>query len=412
MDPGTLTLAIISTLAITCSLSLWQRLKYQSSQQETETRHNNESQAALSKTKAERRELRLLLNASDDSLIITDPKGVVQVANESTRTITIVKTLRGRQIDTIIRNGKISQNIKELMQNSVPETRTIILNNSNLDDKQTLEKSAWLIDYAPISANTAATTGENIPHHRFILRDITKEHRTDQIKREFVANASHELRTPLAIISGYLENLIDDDDLDDPATSRNMLTTMRKQSERLERLIEEMLTISKLESGEIAVLNQESFQLKQAIETVIDRLAPMTHKQNSEITTLYSDDNIQLIGDRFYWEQALFNIIENALKQNTQTALSIKISADINLAKKQLEINISDNGKGIPPADLPYIFNRFFRVQKDHSQNEVKGTGLGLSIVKHVIESHGGSVSAASSPGIETTFSITLPNNS
>ena len=116
-----------------------------------------------------------------------------------------------------------------------------------------------------------------------------------------------------------------------------------------------------------------------------------------------------MIGDNFYWEQALFNILENALKQNAGTALRIKVIVNANPVENLLTIKISDNGKGIPAADLPYIFNRFFRVQKHHSQNQIKGTGLGLSIVKHAIESHGGSISASSTPGIETTFTITCP---
>lgn len=408
MDISTLTLSILSTAGVICSYTLWQRLKTQSSQKELETRNNNENQEKLAKSKAERRELRLLLNASNDSLIITDPNGIVQVANESTRLITTVETLRGRQIESIIRNSKISSKIKEMMQNGTPEKRTIVLNNSNLGSEQSLESSAWLVDYAPIKASKSDAPHEHT-HHRFILKNVTKEHRTEQIKREFVANASHELRTPLAIISGYLENLIEDDYLNDPETSLTMLTTMRKHSERLELLIEDMLVISKLESGDTASLVQEAFILQKTIDTVIDRLTPLTQQQNSKIITEYNSEEIQLIGDNFYWEQALFNILENALKQNAGTALRIKVIVNANPVENLLTIKISDNGKGIPAADLPYIFNRFFRVQKHHSQNQIKGTGLGLSIVKHAIESHGGSISATSTPGIETTFTITCP---
>jgi len=372
MDISTLTLSILSTAGVICSYTLWQRLKTQSSQKELETRNNNENQEKLAKSKAERRELRLLLNASNDSLIITDPNGIVQVANESTRLITTVETLRGRQIESIIRNSKISSKIKEMMQNGTPEKRTIVLNNSNLGSEQSLESSAWLIDYAPIKASKSDAPHEHT-HHRFILKNVTKEH------------------------------------LEDPETSLTMLTTMRKHSERLELLIEDMLVISKLESGDTASLVQEAFILQKTIDTVIDRLTPLTQQQNSKIITEYNSEEIQLIGDNFYWEQALFNILENALKQNAGTALRIKVIVNANPVENLLTIKISDNGKGIPAADLPYIFNRFFRVQKHHSQNQIKGTGLGLSIVKHAIESHGGSISATSTPGIETTFTITCP---
>ncbi len=418
MPAITVTLLLITAGSLICSMILWRLLTAQNNKaQAAYATHRKEHQEILAKTKAERRELKLLLNAFDDALVITNAAGIIQVANEAARKLCEGRRLRGKSISSTFLNHEICQHLTNAIGNNQASKQKIILTNSsfgeqNSKQRNTIEDSAWVIDYAPLPVSDInATNGisKEPPLHRIILRNVTSEHRTDQVKREFVANASHELRTPLAIISGYLENLIDDDVLDSPATSRKILTTMRKHSERLAHLIDEMLIISKLESGDAAQLNNDPFVLNDTITTIIDRLSPVIQKQHATLTTSYIPDNISLTGDSFYWEQALFNIIENALKQNAGSPLHIDISATVCEENKQLTIDITDNGKGIPSTHLPYIFNRFYRVQKHHSQNEVKGTGLGLSIVKHAIEAHGGKITATSTPGIKTTFSITCP---
>ena len=399
-------LILITACSLICSMILWRLLTAQNNKaQVAHASHRKAHNEILTKTKAERRELTLLLNAFDDALIIANESGIIQVANEATRKLSTGEKLRGTSITSAFQDEEICSLISAAIKQNQPNKQKIVLNNSDFGQVNNIEDTAWIIDYAPLPSSDL---NEKTPLHRIILRNVTAEHRTDQVKREFVANASHELRTPLAIISGYLENLIDDDVVDSPATSRRILTTMRKHSERIALLIDEMLVISKLESDN-AQLTREPFDIRKTITSVIERLTPVIEQQKATISTDFKQDQIQINGDSFYWEQALYNIIENALKQNTDKPLHISISASINPENKELSIAIADDGKGIPAAHLPYIFNRFYRVQKHHSQNQVKGTGLGLSIVKHAIEAHGGSISATSSPGIKTTFSITSP---
>ena len=399
-------LILITACSLICSMILWRLLTAQNNKaQVAHASHRKAHNDILTKTKAERRELTLLLNAFDDALIIANESGIIQVANEATRKLSTGEKLRGTSITSAFQDEEICSLISAAIKQNQPNKQKIVLNNSDFGQVNNIEDTAWIIDYAPLPSSDL---NEKTPLHRIILRNVTAEHRTDQVKREFVANASHELRTPLAIISGYLENLIDDDVVDSPATSRRILTTMRKHSERIALLIDEMLVISKLESDN-AQLTREPFDIRKTITSVIERLTPVIEQQKATISTDFKQDQIQINGDSFYWEQALYNIIENALKQNTDKPLHISISASINPENKELSIAIADDGKGIPAAHLPYIFNRFYRVQKHHSQNQVKGTGLGLSIVKHAIEAHGGSISATSSPGIKTTFSITSP---
>jgi two-component system phosphate regulon sensor histidine kinase PhoR len=134
----------------------------------------------------------------------------------------------------------------------------------------------------------------------------------------------------------------------------------------------------------------------------------MIAKQQATVNTKLDPSDLQLSGDRFYWTQIMFNLVENALKQNPDPGVNIVVSgAKID---GELALSVCDNGVGIPSADLPYIFKRFYRVQKHHSQSEIKGTGLGLSIVVRAVEAHGGEISVKSTPGQETCFTMTLPD--
>jgi signal transduction histidine kinase len=184
---------------------------------------------------------------------------------------------------------------------------------------------------------------------------------------------------------------------------------MRKHADRISRIVEDMLVISRLESGEASSLKVEPFRFRSCINDILERLESVIRNQNADIAVTMSDETLTLQGDCFYWTQVLFNLVENALKQNPHPGLKVEIGCE-NAADCH-RIWISDNGIGIPSADLPHIFRRFYRVEKHHSQREIKGTGLGLSIVKRAIEAHGGTITVTSIPGRETKFLITLPKD-
>ncbi|MCF7733897.1 MAG: HAMP domain-containing histidine kinase, partial [Akkermansiaceae bacterium] len=262
--------------------------------------------------------------------------------------------------------------------------------------------SLWHVDAAsvPISGTP--------PQIRLLLRDLSAGHRLDQIRKDFVANASHELRTPITLVDGYLETFIDAPELmDDRETSLRYLGIMRKHTGRIARIIEDMLLISRIEAGDASSLNLETFPLQELVQDIVDRLEALIREQQAQVRIALHDPAITFCGDRFYWAQILFNLIENALKQNPQPGLKVVIRSEPLAAG--LRLQVEDNGIGIPSADLPFIFKRFYRVAKHHSQNQIKGTGLGLSIVKRAVEAHGGSISCESAPGIRTIFRMDLP---
>lgn len=239
-----------------------------------------------------------------------------------------------------------------------------------------------------------------------VFHDITELHRTQMIRREFVANASHELRTPLTIIRGYLESLTDDTEMAADTTARtHALQLMKKHADRIVRLVEDMLTISRLENAEKGYLRMADFDFATVAREVLARLESMAQAQQATLSCQLPADGLTLHGDKFYWAQILFNLMENALKNNPTPGLRVDLTGTQD--ETGTTISVSDNGVGIPAEHLPFIFNRFYRANTSAS---IKGTGLGLSIVRHAVEAHGGTITAESAPEQRTVFTISLSN--
>jgi len=349
------------------------------------------------------RERDQLLDALGDAFLLVSETSHIVFANECARKLVKGRRLRGRSIMEAFLDDALSVAIMKCIRTGKPMQERVVLHSTYTPLGSVGEQglSAWVIDAAPLESYSEKGLT------RVVIRDVTTEHQADQVRRDFVANASHELRTPMAIINGYLENLLDDDLLDDPVVARRFLETMRKHGQRISLLVEDMLVISKMESGDAMLLNMDSFSIKECVNDVCDRLDAMISQQQAVVDISVVPDDLCMMGDRFYWTQVIFNLMENALKQNPQGSLKLVVEAE--KSEGQIQISICDNGVGIPAADLPYIFKRFYRVEKHHSQSEIKGTGLGLSIVRRAIEAHGGEITASSVPGQQTRFKISVP---
>ncbi|TAE78431.1 MAG: hypothetical protein EAZ65_05640 [Verrucomicrobia bacterium] len=345
-----------------------------------------------------------LLDALGDAFILVDSHARVLFANKAARNLFHGRDLTGRTVQEAFLDQRLAAALMRCLETGEPTvTRAVLAQQSSpLGNQERRGMNAWVIDAARLSDCPAEE-----PTTRVVIRDVTPEYQTEQIRKDFVANASHELRTPLAIINGYLENLIDDDLLDDKDLSRRFLKIMRKHTERISRIVEDMLVISRLESGEAAALKVKPFRLHSCVSDVLERLESMIHQQEAQIRIEMPAGDLNLVGDRFYWTQVLFNLVENALKQNPRKGLTVTIGCARD--DHGTRIWVADDGVGIPSADLAHIFRRFYRVEKHHSQQEIKGTGLGLSIVKRAIEAHGGSIAVTSIPGLDTRFTIDVP---
>lgn len=253
---------------------------------------------------------------------------------------------------------------------------------------------------------TATHLATREKHIGIVFLDMTEEHRTQVIRRDFVANASHELRTPLTLILGYLETLLDDPEaLNDRELTKRSLGIMRRHADRMARLVADMLMLSRVETPDSGYLKCEHFDLAQLAEDVRLRLENLASAQQAQVALDIEPHPFDMQGDSFYWSQVLFNLMENALKNNPSPGLQLRVSAGL-AADGTRHICVEDNGVGIGADSLPFIFNRFYRADKT---GRIKGTGLGLAIVKHAVEAHGGSIRAESEPGVRTAFIITLP---
>lgn len=238
----------------------------------------------------------------------------------------------------------------------------------------------------------------------FVLHDITQQKKLEAVRKDFVANVSHELRTPLSVIKGYIETLVDNHreiPLDD---RERFLKTVQRHTERLNSLLEDLLTLSRLESINPG-LRRESTDLASLIAGVIDdyraRPAAEAHRLSVAIDAAVGE----LLIDPLKITQVLENLLDNALKY-TPRGSRLDISAQRRTT--EVEVCVRDDGPGIPTEDLPHIFERFYRVDKGRSRDK-GGTGLGLSIVKHIVQLHGGRVWVESAPGQGSAFHFSLP---
>lgn len=239
-----------------------------------------------------------------------------------------------------------------------------------------------------------------------VLQDITEQQKLDNSRREFVANVSHELRTPITTVKGYAETLLESvkDDEYDKGMFETFLSVINNESDRMTRLVKDLLLLSKLDYSKKG-LKKEEFDLGFLVEDVVERFQ-ITAK--NEKIALYYEPISKLpvyIGDRDGIEQVIVNIISNAIKY---TSASGKVIVSTGKLKNNFYIKIKDNGIGIPREDLPHIFERFYRVDKARSR-ERGGTGLGLAISKDIITAQGGDIVITSDYGLGTEVIITLP---
>jgi two-component system, OmpR family, phosphate regulon sensor histidine kinase PhoR len=357
----------------------------------------------LNKAKDERDRL---LDALGDAFLIVDSQASILFANSAAQRLFRGRTLTGRPVREAFLDPRLAEALLRCLETGEPVQSRLVLpqQTSPLGELETRGNNAWIIDAAQLS-----DTPDGNHNTRVMIRDVTSEYQLDQVRKDFVANASHELRTPLAIINGYLENLLNDGMIEDTEMARRFLSVMKKHTDRISRIVEDMLVISRLESGEASAIKIEPFKLRLCVKDVLERLESMVQSQQANVATILHDEDLTLQGDRFYWTQVLFNLVENALKQNPHKGLMIEVGSME--SGDNILIWVKDNGIGIPGMDLPHIFRRFYRVEKHHSQLEVKGTGLGLSIVKRAVEAHQGTISVTSIPGVETKFLMTIPKS-
>ena len=355
-----------------------------------------EAEGALAREEYLRRLFEALLQEIRQGVVIVDEQMRIKFCNRSMERLMHKAAIRrGRTLLEELADHQVA----ELAQAALREERRCV---REIQHQAVLEGGAMGIRHYLVEASPLPAKAERGVW--LMVYDVTEQTMTEQIRRDFVANASHELRTPLTLINGYIESLQSGVVRDEAGRAR-CLSVMEKHGKRILRIIEDLLTISRLENGASA-LNLEPFNVRACVEDALDHLAPLLEGRDIRIELDFPPEGGELRGDRFYWDQVFANLLENAIKENPNPGLVIRVRGE--WRPDGCVLTVSDNGIGIPAHDLPFVFKRFYRGHKHHSP-EIKGTGLGLSIVRRTVEAHGGTIELASTPGVETRFTIRLP---
>lgn len=231
--------------------------------------------------------------------------------------------------------------------------------------------------------------------------DIDFLQRLQKVRSQFLANVSHELRTPIFSIQGYLETLMDGA-IEDNSVNRNFLEKANQHTLNLNNLLNDLIDISMVESGEMR-MSYRYFELKEYLDPIINEMKGEAEKKELELVCKPVREGLQVFGDKSKLRQVFVNLIQNAIKYTETGNIEIDVEED----KKFVRISIIDSGIGIPEEDIDRIFERFYRVDKARSRS-VGGTGLGLAIVKHIVEAHGSKIEVTSKPGEGSSFSFNL----
>ncbi|MBV9390589.1 MAG: PAS domain-containing protein [Verrucomicrobia bacterium] len=341
--------------------------------------------------------LRAILTSMVEGVLIADSDLRIRLANDRLQAMfALSRPAIHRTVMEVFRNHLLHQVIEETLRTEEPRFAELQVD--------VLEEAQFQVKHFQVtSVSLRPRDHESKPGALVIFHDITQLRSLEAVRKEFVANVSHELRTPLSIITGYLETLIEHGE--DKETTLRFLKTMHKHAQRLNLLVEDLLTISQLESRKVS-LEFQPMSFADCVTRVLDRLDSRVRESRATFSVNMPDDLPLIEADPFRIEQAVFNLVENAIKYGDKPGN--KISIDAVVKGHEVIINVSDNGPGIPLSDQPHIFERFYRVQKDRSR-DAGGTGLGLSIVKHTVQAHGGSVSVRSLPGSGASFTVVLP---
>lgn len=338
----------------------------------------------------DRSRMEAILAGMIEGVIVVDPSGRLQLANGAARQMLRLEAHAiGHHYVEAIRHPAITDLVGAALGGRTPESVQLT---PPRDTGRTL------------MARAAPATPEGVHGAVLVLHDITDLKRTDQIRRDFVANVSHELRTPLTAIRGYVEALAEPDT--SAEDSRRFLDIIMRHALRMERLVQDLLRLARLDAG------QESLDIgpcdtQATIDTVIDDLTPALEERRQRVVVVVAGDASTVRADPAKLHDILRNLVANA---STYAPAGTAIHVVASRAGGRTVIAVEDEGPGIPEGDLTRVFERFYRVDKSRARDP-GGTGIGLAIVKHLVELMGGRVNVENRPGGGARFRFDLPQD-
>ena len=337
---------------------------------------------------AERRRLADFVLAFPDPVMVLDRHGIVVIANEPARGMLDVDPM-DQHLSASIRAPAVLEAVAAALAGHAPS-------------RVEYEVRVPLPRHFDIYVSPVAALTSTEPAVLVVLKDLTREQQIERMRADFVANASHELRTPLAALSGFIETLMGAAK-NDVAARDKFLGLMRSQAERMKRLIDDLLSLSRIEMN-VHLHPSGTVDLVQVAGHVADLMFGMAKAEECELK-LHLPTSLMVTGDRDELVQVVQNLVENALKYAS-------IGKVIDIAGRRneghVELSVRDWGPGIAAEHMPRLTERFYRVSVQESRSR-GGTGLGLAIVKHILIRHRGRLQIDSGPGQGSTFTIRLP---
>ncbi|MFM9326991.1 ATP-binding protein [Paenibacillus mesotrionivorans] len=347
----------------------------------------------------EKANLSRVLRSMSDAVISFDTKHKVIFANPQGETIL-------KEWGEIMWNDPDPDNSQAA--NSIPEPLLLLFDEVIQETKVVttklhVQQGVWSVVMAPLYSHRRARGAVAV------LRDVTEEHRLEKLRKDFVANVSHELRTPLSMLQGYSEALLDDI-VTTPEEKHDLAQVIYDESLRMGRLVKDLLDLARMEAGHME-MNMGQMELAPLYRRVHRKFLVLCKEKDIRLEcVLPSDDIVLEKADQDRLEQVLTNLLGNAIR-HTMPGKSIYLRYQTLTYQNSSAalIEVEDEGEGIPPEDIPYIFERFYKADKARTRGTAGGTGLGLAIVKNIVEAHQGSVNVRSIVGQGTTFSVILP---
>ncbi len=333
------------------------------------------------------RMLEATLRGMSDGVLMTDKNGTVILANQTLRRLfSIPSNPEGKRLPEIIRNNSLLDLFQRAMNTWEVLTEEIEIT--------VYEKDIYVLVTAVPMYSASSVTGIV-----FTIQDITRIRKLEEVRKDFVANVSHEIKTPLTAIRAGVETILDSA-FEDKETAARFLNIIKSHSERLNALVDDLLTLSRIELGDMP-LEKTTFDLNEAIDIAIETLREKAEAKGLYIKRTHQEMQCLIKGDKNKVIQILLNLVDNGIKFSERGGITIGI---VN-SETSLSFYVEDTGIGIPKHHIERIGERFYRVDRNRSR-ELGGTGLGLAIVKHIVQLHGWNMQISSDLGVGTRITI------
>ncbi len=335
----------------------------------------------------ERDKLSTILATMTDGVALLDHEGHTTLVNPAAREFLGLPPgfEVGQRLIEVVRDHELSELVSRSRQTKAPQTLELRL------------ARQWRF-FSVIATPLTLQGRESV---LLVLHDQTQLRRVETTRREFVANVSHELRTPLASVRASAETL-QDGAMEDPEAARQFLGRISHNAERMSALVQDLLDLSRLESGEVQ-LNLAPVDVRGAIAEVVETYGEQARAKGVSLTMDDASAVVEATADEGRLQQVLSNLVENAVKF---TPSGGEVHVDVEHKGRWLEVRVADRGIGVAPEDMPHVFERFYKAGRSQNQG---GTGLGLAIAKHIVQSHGGRIWVSRREEGGSTFAFTIP---